>query len=279
MPTQAELKKISRELRSRASRAVHADFRGAPARIRRLLDYVRRTPILREEVERCPEPAEDPLDTLERARENGGRLTPPTDDREHLGFLHQLLKRMVNYAEENGSREFWRVGDMYAGKRGLGDGLTELLNEVVGDYKDHLERRVVNDIIDYQDEHGEQRQAVFRVEQYGSGQLNVTQAGGAIEANQTSGQDAAELISAAADLVSAAQSATDLDSDTRSKLVGLASQVQFELQGEKPDRSKLETVADKLRTAAGTVTAGTTLYTKAQGLYEAITTFLQSPAG
>lgn len=279
MPTEAELKKISRELRSRASRAVHADFRGAPARIRRLLDYVERTPVLHEEIKRCPEPERDPLETLEACRENGGRLSPPTDDLKHLGFLHRLLERMVDYADENGAGDFWRVGDMYANKRGLGDGLDELLNEVVSDYKEHLERRVVNDIIDHQDERGEQRQALFRVEQYGSGQLNVTQAGGTIDASQKSGRAAADVISAAADLVGAAQAATALDSETRSKLVGLASQAKFELQDDEADKSKLREIADSLQVAAGAATAGTTLYAKAEELYDAIMTFLQSSPG
>lgn len=276
MPTEAELRKVSRELRSRASQAANTDFRGAPARLRRLLYYVERTPILRDEIERAPEPDGDPLETLKACREDGGRLDPPLDDMEHLGYLHALMEQMVAYADENGADDFWRLGNKYANKRGLDDGIEELLGEVVGDYKEHLERRVVNAIIDSKDELGGQREVTFHVVQHGSGQLNVAQDGSQIEAKQGSLDGAADVISAAADLVRVAQSSTDLDPEVRSKLIGLASQVQFELEGGEPDRSKLQEIGANIRDAAGLLASGTILVTKATGLYEAIAAFLQS---
>lgn len=264
MPTEAELKKVSRELRSRASRAARADFRGAPARIRRLLDYVERTPILREEIERAREPEEDTLETLEECRENGGRLNPPTDDMEHLGFLHALLQRMVAYADEEGADDFWRLGYMYANESGLSDGIAELLGEVVGDYKEHLERRVVNALIDCKDERGAHREVTFHVVQHGPGQLNVAQDGSRIEATQGSIDGAAEVVSAAAELVSVAQSSTVLEPEIRSKLIGLASQVHLELEDGDPDKSALERIGDKIHEAASLVASGTMLYNRAQ---------------
>lgn len=264
MPTEAELKKISREFRSRASQAARADFRGAPARIRRLLDYVERTPILREEIGRAEGPEEDPLETLEECREEGGRLDPPTDDMQHLGFLHALLQRMVAYADENGANDFWRLGDMYANKRGLNDGIEVLLSEVVGDYKEHLERRVVNAIIDCKHDRGAQREVRFHVVQHGGGQLNVAQDGSRIEATQGSLDGAADVVSATAELVSVAQSSTDLDPEVRSKLIGLASQVQLEFEDGDPDKSALEMIGDKIHEVTSLVASGTMLYNQAQ---------------
>lgn len=269
--TDTELQKVARELRSRASDVANADFQGAPARIRRLLDYVENTEVLRQQIARCPEPKEDPLEVLEEVRTNGGHFPAPTDDRKHLGLIHALFERMLDYAEEEGEREFWRLGHRYANESGLHEGISALLHEVAGDYKEHLERPLLNAMIDQRAEQGDQRQAVLHVVQHGDGQFNLTHAGGQIEATQSHGADASAVVAAASELVDAAHADDEIDAETRSMLLGLATQVKMELQQEGgATKSRLEEITGRLRTAASMLTSGTTLYSKSTELADAI---------
>jgi hypothetical protein len=119
-----ELKGISLRFRNLASTALRSNGDDARVNIRRLLQFVESTPILRTEIENAPRPA-DVAELWEQTREARDRIAYPDDPVKELGLLHALL---TDLALDNGE-EFWHRCYMYAGKHDLTECITEVLND------------------------------------------------------------------------------------------------------------------------------------------------------
>lgn len=268
MTREAELKRILNKLQTRATQAANADYRGAPARIRRMLDLVRDSEELSTIIEQAPEPERDPMEVLDERIERRGRLPVPKDDLEYLGFLHALLDEMTEH--EGNEDDFWRVGHRYAGQKGLEGGINELVHEAVYNYYDHFRTQLLGEIIKRASEKDQRRGVRYDIRQSGNGQINVAQDDAQLEAVQQHGADASEVVQAAVELMNAAQAATDVDSQTRAKLIQLATRVQFELEEEEPSKSKLEEIREKTEGLAGLIASGTGLATKTMQFVNAL---------
>lgn len=262
MTTEAELRKLSKQLRRRGSDALQAPSEYVPARIRRLLALVENHGILRQEIEAASEPERDALEILGKCTDEGVRLPLPDDEYEHLGLLHQLLRRLADedFAEDDASKhELWQLCFNYAGKRSAkpNEGVRELLDDAVLPYMRHLEDVVSNAILEA-DGDGSRAVSVEVRDSTGT-MVNVGGDGASIHAHQEVRAGAEEVIEAAGELMQLAHQSAEVAREERQELYELASQARFEVQEQDPDRGKIGQLAEKLQGYADRLEEGTEL--------------------
>lgn len=254
------LKKLSLAFRDTASRALRSNSDDASVNLRRLLTFVRQTPLLAEEVQRAPVPSVDAGTTWQQAQNAGNRLALPEDPLEELGVLHATIEFLAG-----GEEDFWKVCFNYASVRGYGECVSEVLNDVVGKYVNHLNRVIELALLDSADPaYGPSRGVSIRVEG-GNNQLNLAQDQGRVEATQHIGADVAALVAAARELAAIADRA-DIPDHVRSDVRDVATVVAEEAARPAPSRFTLRKAKEHLELIAATVGAASTLGEKAQTL-------------
>lgn len=263
MTSEAELRKLSRQLRRRGTGAARAPAEHVPARIRRLLTLVENHDILRQEIAAASEPKRDALEILEECTDEGVRLPLPDDEYEHLGLLHQLLQRLADedFADDGASKhELWQLCFNYAGKRSAkpNEGVREFLDDTVIPYTRHLEDVVSNAILDADDDYGPRAVSVEVRDSTGT-MVTVGGDGASIHARQEVRAGAKEVLKAAGELMKVIQQSAEADREERQELFQLASQAQFEAQEEEPDTGKIGQLAEKLQGYADRLEEGTEL--------------------
>lgn len=277
MTSEAELRKLSRQLRRRGTDAARAPAEHVPARIRRLLALVENHDILRQEIAAASEPERNALEILVECTEEGVRLPLPDDEYEHLGLLHQLLQRLADedFVEDGASkRELWQLCFNYAGKRSAkpNEGVREVLDDTVIPYTRHLEDVVSNAILDADTD---DRPRAVSVEVRGSTgtMVNVGGDGASIHARQEVRAGAEEVLDAAGELIKVVQQSAEAERGEREELFQFASQAQFEAQEEEPDTGKIGQLAEKLQGFADRLEDGTDLAIAVRSLASALAKF------
>lgn len=277
MTSEAELRKLSRQLRRRGTDAARAPAEHVPARIRRLLALVENHDILRQEIAAATEPEKDALEILGECTDEGVRLPLSDDEYEHLGLLHQLLQRLADeeFVEDDASKhELWQLCFNYAGKRSAkpNEGVREVLDDTVIPYTRHLEDVVSNAILDADEDDGPR---AVSVEVRGSTRtmVNVGGDGASIHARQEVRAGAAEVLEAAGQLMQVVRQSAEGASEEREELYRLASQARFEVQEEEPDGGNISHLAERLQRFADQLEDGTRLAGAVWSLASALAKF------
>lgn len=270
-----DLRKLSRDLRRRSSEAIYAPTEHVPARIRRLLALVDQADILAEKVDAAPEPERDPLQELDECREQLTRLPLPDDELEHLGFLHQLLRRLSDdeaIEEATGHGELWRLCRGYGGmdQDSIDGWVREVLDDTVKPYAGYLAQVVSNALIDADAEDPESRSVNIEVRESTAAMVNVANDESAIDAQQEVRTEAAEVIEAAQRLMQVMQQDEGLPDDLRSDLEDVTSRALDEVTGKKPDADVIDRLSETVEDVATRIEQGTRLAAAARALVGAM---------
>jgi hypothetical protein len=258
--TNRTLKKLSLSFRDVAGRALRSNSEDARPNLRRLLAFVRQTPLLAAEVDRAPAPA-TPIATLwQTAQEAGQRLPLPEDAVEELGMLHAAVEFLAT-----GEEEFWNVCFNYGGDRGVEESVSLVLDEIVGTYTSHLRRVIEMALLDSADPaYGPARGINIRVEG-GTSQVNVAHDQARIAAAQHVGADITAIVAAARELAALAARA-DLPADVRADVQEAAGVVAEEAVRPAPRRFTLRKAKEHLETLAAGLGAAGAVAEKARAL-------------
>jgi hypothetical protein len=257
MPTtkNRSLKQVSLQFRTLASRAVRSNSEDARVNLRRLLAFVDDTPLLRTEIDRAPTPAGDVMALWERTRSEHERLTYPDDPLEELGLLHALLTEFAQPRPE----DFWSLCFFYDGMTHRKDCVKEVLHDVCGRYMDHLRGVIEAALLESDDPAYDSRRIEVHVSG-GNNQLNVAQDRARIDARQTVGADAGEILRLARELAAAAaEAASTTGSEEAAELEEISTAVADALERPKPSRFTLRMAVERLELLATAIGSASTL--------------------
>lgn len=257
MPTtnSRDLKHVSLQFRTLASRALRSSNEAARVNLRRLLAFVDETPLLRVEIDRAPVPADDVTALWERTTEEQERLTYPDDALEELGLLHALL---TEFAKPS-SGDFWSLCLLYGGTTKMNDCIREVLRDVCGRYVDHLRVVIEAALLESDDPAYDRRRIEVHVSG-GNNQLNVAHNKARIDARQTIGADVGEILRLSRELAAAAvEAASATGSGEAAELEEISTAVADALERPKPSRFTLRMAVERLELLATTISAVGTL--------------------
>lgn len=247
------LKAVSLEFRDVSSRALRSDEESAQGNLRRLLAFVRRTPLLADAVAAVPPPAEPIEAQWARIRDHGGpqatgRLPLPEDPAEELGLLHAAVDFLAGAPH---TMRGLALG--YGGNFKTSEAVEDLLDHVVGTYVASLNRVIELALLDANDPaYGPARGLSITVSG-GTNQFAVAQDTARVEAtqqiDQRTGTDAAALLAQLADAVGAFRTAAEgagVDPAVRTDALELADAVEVEVQRPAPSRYTLRRAREHL---------------------------------
>lgn len=264
------LKATSLQFRGLASTALRSNGDDARVNIRRLLNFVGATPLLRAEIERAAVPRESVSDVWQKTRESRDRLAFPDDPLEELGLLHAVL---VELARDNGE-DFWHRCYLYAGKHGMQECVSEVFNDTVGRYTSHLRQVLELALLDSSDPAYDNRRVEVHVSG-GTNQLNVAQDHGQIDAQQFARRDAAAVLESARVLLTEAATLFQRTGHTdAAKLEEVGTAVVQAMQQLKPSRFTLQAAKDHLETLANATTVISALGPHTQQLVALLSKYL-----
>jgi hypothetical protein len=255
-----DLKKLSVEFRSIAGATLRSDDAQALRNLRRLVDFVERTPLLSAVVLPPSVSAEDVTQRFEQAKARRGRhIDMPDDPIEEVRLRHTLLNLLAN----SGEPSFWKLTYGYgnaASKRNINDHVEAAMHELVGPYVTHLNGVVELALLDSADPaYGPARSVNIEVSGHGN-QFNVAKDQASLEATQQIGATGREIVQLATALMAQAElaRADGVDPEACTDVMEVAEAVAAEMKKERPSRFTLKSAVEKLELlASGTSTLAT----------------------
>lgn len=244
--------------RAVSGRVLRANRGDVDREIRRLIQFVETTPVLKAAIDAAPRPSPDEVaEQWVLARKRHRHVTLPDDEDAEFGFLHVLL---VGISENDGS-EFWQKCHGYAGLSGnIEETIETFINDVVLKYVRHLSR--ILDLATYeQSEPGVGAARVIHLEMPGTGhQVNIASDQATISANQHNREELKEVVRLAREL---RQAASEAQPEQRADAEEIADLIIDQSTKAKPSRLTLKTIESNLASLANTAESGSKLATAA----------------
>lgn len=126
-----ELKKISLKFRMIASRLLNTNVDDGVSNVNRLLNYIMETTIIHDFILKNNVREYDIKKEI--GRRNGRKLELPTDCREEIAFVYQLL----NYISNN-MKDYWGLTIGYSSSRNIQENVRAFNNEVINPFINHI---------------------------------------------------------------------------------------------------------------------------------------------
>ena len=272
--TVADLEKLSLQFRNIVSRARRSSEDDARSNLKRLLAFVRDTPLFALQIEAAPHPEASPMIELERARGMYARLNLPISREEELGFLHALLTEL---AEAEG--DFFQLAYHYGGKTNFREAVSELLDGTINPYYEILVTPINDRLIEHKATMtgGQNDSTVIHVNG-GTSQINLARDQAQITAMQQVRMEAQEVCRLAESLVAEVERhrGQGIPDETLDELKEIGETVAEQVQLPAPRKGVLKRLGAGLSDLTGTVQGATGLAKAAGGLYKGLEPFISA---
>ncbi len=262
-----ELQKISYQFRTLSSRLLRTDFTSAIDNLKRLLNYIDTTPLIKKFInDNNVVDFDIPNEIEKKNKSRYGRFDIPINISEEISFVYQLL----SYAAEN-HRDYYTLSSSYSFATKYQDHADEFNKIVVIPFINHITSYFEGIMID--SGMFENSSNVFQFNGPNMGQINVSKDSSTLNATMTVNPSVSEIGSIVSQILATIQQ-EEIPNRNREDIVNAVEAINEQVQSTTPKKNYLKIFIDTVKGAIAGVAVSTTFLETMNGFIEKAQAFM-----